>query len=141
SLPGKNTDALIGGVTDALAAEGIRLADPSALLKPLLAVEGIMSRRKPSKEELASIDYGRRVAHALAGFDIGQSVAIAERACVAVEAMEGTDAKEVIQHHPPTWKVGVRVRITCGNVPGAPPYSGKSWLSVNLTVAARLMHV
>jgi DUF1009 family protein len=92
SLPGKNTDALIGGVAQVLADEGIRLADSTALLKPLLAGEGVLTRRKPSKEERASIDYGRRVAHALAGFDIGQSVAIADRACVAVEAMEGTDA-------------------------------------------------
>jgi DUF1009 family protein len=92
SLPGKNTDALIGGVAQVLADEGIRLADSTALLKPLLAGEGVLTRRKPSKEERASIDYGRRVAHALAGLDIGQSVAIADRACVAVEAMEGTDA-------------------------------------------------
>src|SRR6185295_14111264 len=57
-----------------------------------LASEGAMTKRKPSKEEQESIDYGRRVANALAGFDVGQSVAICERACVAVEAMEGTDA-------------------------------------------------
>ena len=92
SLPGKNTDALISGVAKALADEGIRLTDSTALLKPLLADQGVMTKRKPTKEERESIDYGRRVAHGLAGFDIGQSVAIAERACVAVEAMEGTDA-------------------------------------------------
>ena len=51
-----------------------------------------MTRRKPEKDEMTDIDYGRRVANALAGFDVGQSVAICERACVAVEAMEGTDA-------------------------------------------------
>jgi DUF1009 family protein len=92
SLKGMNTDALIGGVAKVLADEGIRLTDSTALLKALLANEGSMTKRKPSKEEQESIDYGRRVAHALAGFDIGQSVAIADRACVAVEAMEGTDA-------------------------------------------------
>jgi len=92
SLKGMNTDALIGGVAKVLADEGIRLADSTGLLKSLLADEGAMTKRKPSKEEQESIDYGRRVAHALAGFDIGQSVAIADRACVAVEAMEGTDA-------------------------------------------------
>jgi DUF1009 family protein len=92
SLPRRNTDALIGGVADALAAEGITLADSTTLLKPMLASEGVLTRRNPTEEELLAIDYGRRVAHALAGFDIGQSVAIAERACVAVEAMEGTDA-------------------------------------------------
>lgn len=92
SLPRKNTDALIGGVQQVLAAEGIRLLDSTALLKPLLAGEGVLTRRKPDKEEEGEIRYGRRIAAALSGFDVGQSVAIAERACVAVEAMEGTDA-------------------------------------------------
>ena len=64
----------------------------TTLLKPLLAASGAMTRRRPEKEEIADIEYGRRVANALAGFDVGQSVAICERACVAVEAMEGTDA-------------------------------------------------
>jgi UDP-2,3-diacylglucosamine hydrolase len=92
SLPAKNTDGLIGGVIRVLEDEGIRLRDSTALLKPLLADRGVMTRRKPEKDEDADIQYGRRVANALAGFDVGQSVAICERACVAVEAMEGTDA-------------------------------------------------
>jgi DUF1009 family protein len=92
SLPSKNTDGLIGGVIKVLADEGIRLTDSTALLKPLLATEGAMTRRKPQKDETTDIAYGRRVADALAGFDVGQSVAICERACVALEAMEGTDA-------------------------------------------------
>ena len=92
SLPQKNTDGLIGGVAKVLADEGIRLADSTLVLKPLLATEGVMTKRSPSKPEKVDIEYGRRIAHALAGFDIGQSVAIADRACVALEAMEGTDA-------------------------------------------------
>jgi DUF1009 family protein len=92
TLPRKNTDALIGGVAKVLADEGIRLVDSTALLKPLLAAEGALTRRKPTKDELADIHYGRRIANALAAFDIGQSAAICERACVALEAMEGTDA-------------------------------------------------
>ena len=92
SLPSKNTDGLIGGVIKILADEGIHLSDSTALLKPLLATNGAMSQREPQKEETADIEYGRRVADALAGFDVGQSVAICERACVALEAMEGTDA-------------------------------------------------
>lgn len=92
SLPWKNTDGLIGGVIKVLEAEGIHLRDSTSLLKPLLAAEGVMTARKPDKDELRDVDYGRRVADALAGFDVGQSVAICERACVAVEAMEGTDA-------------------------------------------------
>ena len=92
SLPSKNTDGLIGGVVKVLEDEGIHLRDSTALLKPLLATEGPMTRRKPDRDEEADIQYGRRVANALSGFDVGQSVAICERACVAVEAMEGTDA-------------------------------------------------
>lgn len=92
SLREKNTDALIGGVAKVLADEGIRLVDSTLLLKPLLAGEGVLTRRKPDADESRDIEYGRRIANALAGFDIGQSVVIAERACVALEAMEGTDA-------------------------------------------------
>lgn len=92
SLEAKNTDALIGAVAKVLAEEGITLADSTLLLKDLLAPEGVLTRRKPSAEEERDIAYGRRIAAALSLHDIGQSVAVAERACVAVEAMEGTDA-------------------------------------------------
>ncbi len=91
-LPAKNTDGLIGGVVKVLEGEGIHLSDSTALLKPLVANRGRLTRRKPSKDEEADVAYGRRVANALAGFDVGQSVAVCERACVALEAMEGTDA-------------------------------------------------
>lgn len=92
SLKEKNTTALIGGVQKLLHEEGIELVNSTQLLKPLLAAEGVLTRRKPSKEEEADIHYGRRVASALAAVDIGQSIAISDKACVAVEAMEGTDA-------------------------------------------------
>jgi DUF1009 family protein len=92
SVETKNTDGLIGAVAKVLADEGIELVDSTLLLKDLLAVEGVLTRRKPSAEETHDLDYGRRIAGALAAVDVGQSVAIAERACVAVEAMEGTDA-------------------------------------------------
>jgi DUF1009 family protein len=92
ALPSKNTDGLIGGVIKVLEGEGIHLRDSTLLLKPLLADAGVMTRRKPGKDETVDVEYGRRVANALAGFDVGQGVAICERACVALEAMEGTDA-------------------------------------------------
>jgi DUF1009 family protein len=92
TLPSRNTDALIGGVQQELDKEGIRLADSTLLLKPLLAPEGVITRRKPTDDETRDIHYGRRVAGALSSLDVGQSVAVSERACVAVEAMEGTDA-------------------------------------------------
>ncbi|MBZ5611636.1 MAG: UDP-2,3-diacylglucosamine diphosphatase LpxI [Acidobacteriia bacterium] len=92
SLREKNTDALIGGVAKVLAEEGIHLGDSTSLLKPLLAGAGVLTKRKPSSDEERDISYGRRIANTLAGLDVGQSVAICDRACVAVEAMEGTDA-------------------------------------------------
>lgn len=92
NLASKNTDALIGGVIQVLEDEGIRLVDSTLLLKPLLAGHGVLTTRKPTADETKELEYGRRIANALAGFDVGQSVAIAERACVALEGMEGTDA-------------------------------------------------
>ena len=92
SLPRRNTDSLIGAVARFLADEGIRLIDSTALLAPYLAKEGPNTRRRPTADEQADIDYGTEIARALAAFDIGQSVVICEKACMAVEAMEGTDA-------------------------------------------------
>jgi DUF1009 family protein len=91
-LAQKNTDSLIGGVARVLADEGIELVDSTILMKPLLATAGAMTKRKPDSDEGRNIEYGRKIAHALASLDLGQSVAIADRACVALEAMEGTDA-------------------------------------------------
>lgn len=92
SLPQKNTDSLIGGVTNVLREEGIDLVDSTRLLKPLLAAEGVMTTRNPSEDEEKDIAYGRKIAAKLSEFDIGQSVAVSDGACVALEAMEGTDA-------------------------------------------------
>jgi DUF1009 family protein len=92
ALPLKNTDSLIGAVQKVLLDEGISLVDSTLLLKPLLAEMGPVTKRKFDSEEERDIEYGRRIAHALASLDVGQSVAVAGRACVALEAMEGTDA-------------------------------------------------
>ena len=92
SLPAKNTAALIGGIGNVLAEHGIRLVDSTRLLKDLLPKEGVLTKRKPNSEEQTDIQYGRKLASILATADIGQSVAISEKACVAAEAMEGTDA-------------------------------------------------
>ena len=92
SIDTRDTDGLIGAVRKVLADEGIELVDSTLLLKDLLAPAGVLTRRKPTDDEQRDLDYGRRIAAALSEHDIGQSVAIAERACVAVEAMEGTDA-------------------------------------------------
>lgn len=92
NLDTKNTDALIGAVAKVLADEGITLGDSTRLLKPLVAEAGVLTQRKPTGDEEKDIAYGRRLAHALSQVDIGQSIAIADKACVAVEAMEGTDA-------------------------------------------------
>ncbi len=92
SLTTRNTDSLLGAVTKVLAEEGIVLESSTAFLEPLLAKLGVLTRRAPSEQERKNIDYGRTVARQLAQHDIGQTVVIAESACVAVEAMEGTDA-------------------------------------------------
>jgi DUF1009 family protein len=92
SLTTRNTDSLLGAVTKVLAEEGIRLENSTWLLEPLLAKAGVLTRRSPSDPEKKNIEYGRGVARGLAQYDIGQAVVIAESACVAVEAMEGTDA-------------------------------------------------
>jgi UDP-2,3-diacylglucosamine hydrolase len=92
SLGTRNTDSLLGAVAKVLADEGIILENSTALLEPLLAKTGVLTRRAPSEQEQKNIEYGRAVARRLAEYDIGQTVVIAESACVAVEAMEGTDA-------------------------------------------------
>jgi len=92
SLPQRNTDALIAAIVRVLADEGIKLLDSTQLLKELLAQEGPLAGRRPEPDEERDLLYGRKIADALAAVDVGQSVAICERACVAVEAMEGTDA-------------------------------------------------
>ena len=91
ALPRKNTDSLIGAVAKVLEDEGIQLVDSTMFLKPLLPEAGVLTKRAPSAEEAADIEYGLSVARQIAGMDIGQTVVIADRACVAVEAMEGTD--------------------------------------------------
>lgn len=91
SLATRNTDSLIGAVAKVLAEEGIHLQSSTALLEPMLAPPGVLTRREPSDREQTNITYGRAVAHHVARFDIGQTVVIAEAACVAIEAMEGTD--------------------------------------------------
>jgi len=92
SLGTRNTDSLIGAVAKVLADEGITLLKSTDFLEPLLAKAGVLTRRAPDEKERANIEYGRKVARHLAQYDIGQTVVIAETACVAVEAMEGTDA-------------------------------------------------
>lgn len=91
SLATRNTDALLGAVAKVLADEGITLENSTWLLEPLLVKPGVLTSRVPSEQEHKNVDYGRTVARQLAEYDIGQTVVIAESACVAVEAMEGTD--------------------------------------------------
>jgi DUF1009 family protein len=91
SLRTRNTDALLGAVAKVLADEGIVLENSTSLLEPLLAKPGVLTRRVPGKQERNNIEYGRSVARHLGHYDIGQTVVIAEAACVAIEAMEGTD--------------------------------------------------
>jgi DUF1009 family protein len=91
-LPRRNTDALIGAVARELASEGIELIDSTYFLQDQLPAEGVLSRRAPDSRERDDIEYGLEVAHEIARLDLGQTIVVRARACVAVEAMEGTDA-------------------------------------------------
>ena len=92
SLPRRNTDALIGGVAAELAREGIELIDSTHFLQDHLPREGVLTRRAPDERERGDIEYGLEVAREIARLDLGQTIVVRARACVAVEAMEGTDA-------------------------------------------------
>ena len=91
SLPFKNTDSLIGAVAGVLKDEGIELVDSTAFLKPLVPDAGVLTRRAPDARESADMAYGRTIARAIAALDLGQTVVVRDGACVAIEAMEGTD--------------------------------------------------
>ena len=92
NLRTRNTDMLLGAIAKVLSDEGIELISSTSFLEPLLAPAGVLTARAPNEQERKDITYGREVATAIAGFDVGQTVVIAGQACVAVEAMEGTDA-------------------------------------------------
>ncbi len=91
-LPRRNTDALIGGVATELAKEGIELIDSTFFIKDQLAPAGVITKRKPNSDELQNIEYGLAIADEIARLDLGQTIVVRGRACVAIEAMEGTDA-------------------------------------------------
>ncbi len=91
SLTSKNTNSLIGAVAHVLQDEGIELVDSTKFLGPLLPQTGVLTRRSPSEVEAGDIDYGHQIARQIAGLDLGQTVVVSGRACVAIEAMEGTD--------------------------------------------------
>jgi DUF1009 family protein len=92
NLPRRNTDALIGGVAAELAKEGIELIDSTHFIKDQLAPTGVLTKRKPTDDEARNIEYGLRIAAEIARLDLGQTIVVRGRACVAIEAMEGTDA-------------------------------------------------
>lgn len=92
NLRTRNTDMLLGAVAKVLGDEGIELISSTSYLEPLLAKAGVLTARAPSEDEQKNIEYGLSVAKGVSGFDIGQTVVVAGQACVAVEAMEGTDA-------------------------------------------------
>jgi len=92
NLPQRNTDALIGGIADEMLKENIELIDSTYFIQDQLAREGVLTRRKPDETERGNIEYGLRVANEIARLDLGQTIVVRAKACVAIEAMEGTDA-------------------------------------------------
>lgn len=91
-LPRRNTDALIGAVANELASEGIELIDSTFFLKDQLPQPGTLTKRAPDERERSDVEYGLEIASGIAGMDLGQTIVVRDRACVAIEAMEGTDA-------------------------------------------------
>ena len=91
-LPKRNTDALIGAVAAELETEGIELIDSTYFLRDNLPASGTLTRRAPDERETGDIEYGLEIAREIARLDLGQTIVIRDRACVAIEAMEGTDA-------------------------------------------------
>ncbi|WP_263367141.1 LpxI family protein [Edaphobacter bradus] len=120
SLRTRNTDMLLGAVAKVLADEGIELISSTQYLEPLLAKPGVLTQRAPDEEEQKDIAYGHTVARAVAAYDLGQTVVIAAQACVAVEAMEGTDATieragalfRTLEHDEPTGETTLRRSLT-----------------------------
>ena len=106
-LKARNTDALISAVADVMRGHGIELLDSTVFLGPLLAREGVLTRRPPDEAEQADFAFGYPMADAVAGLDIGQTIAVKDKAVVAVEAMEGTD--EVIRRAGALAGGGVRI--------------------------------
>ena len=92
SLATRNTDSLIGAVARVLEDEGIHLIESTLFLEPLLPRPGVLTKRPPSEDEQKDLEYGYKLARELGRLDVGQTVVVADAACVAVEAMEGTDA-------------------------------------------------
>jgi len=90
-MKGMNTDALIGAVAELMRERGVELMNSASLLEPLLARDGVMTNRAPSEAEAKDLEFGYSMADAIAGLDIGQTIAVKHKAVVAVEAMEGTD--------------------------------------------------
>ncbi len=91
-LPRRNTDALIGGVAAELANDGIELIDSTFFITEQLAPEGVLTKRKPTDTESTNIEYGLYITNEIARLDLGQTIVVRAQACVAIEAMEGTDA-------------------------------------------------
>lgn len=92
NLPRRNTDSLIGGIADELAKDNIELIDSTYFIQDQLAQEGVLSKRKPTDIEQGNLEYGLKIANEIARLDLGQTIVVRAKACVAIEAMEGTDA-------------------------------------------------
>jgi DUF1009 family protein len=141
-LKARNTDAIIAGVADLMRDHGITLLDSTAFLGPLMAGAGVLTRRAPDADERADLDFGYRMADAIAGLDIGQTIAVKSGAVVAVEAMEGTDAVIARAGH----LAGVGVRIVKVAKPGQDmrfdvPVVGVSTIDAMQAAGATLLSV
>jgi hypothetical protein len=142
-LTQKNTDSLIGAVAEELAREGITVIDSTTFLEPMLARAGPLTRRAPSRDEKSDIEYGKEIALEIARLDLGQTICVKDRAVVAVEAMEGTDAVikragEITRHRP---FVVVKVAKPDQDMRFDVPVIGRSTIAAMVESGATALHV
>jgi UDP-2,3-diacylglucosamine hydrolase len=117
----RNTDSLIGAVADELAGEGIELIDSTYFIRDFLPEAGTLTRRGPDQRERDDVDYGLGIAREIARLDLGQTIVVRAKACVAIEAMEGTDATirragEILRGRAGEFTRGRPVNLTCGSL-------------------------
>ncbi|MEM7205222.1 MAG: UDP-2,3-diacylglucosamine diphosphatase LpxI, partial [Planctomycetota bacterium] len=87
----RQSQTLLAAMVDEFEREGFRVRDSTSVCRDLLVEEGVLTAKGPTRKQLADIAFGWRVAKRMADLDVGQSVAVRDRATIAVEGMEGTD--------------------------------------------------
>ncbi len=92
SLPDRKDDTIMNAIVKLIEDKGMHVMDQTVLIQPLLPEPGVLTKRKPTEQEWEDMRFGFRMAKELGRLDIGQTVVVKNRAVMALEAIEGTDA-------------------------------------------------